>query len=361
MAGVTLDGPVGIRFRVQNVSNFSRDQAKIIELLKQIEPSDGGKKGVWSGALLVGADGTCPPFLADAIWDFQSHWKSKGVFRHIDGVVDPGMNTLKKLNELTPGSGGVVIPAENWVCGPDVTQQIANTWTKVQSDFKALTLRQKINACNTILIPFQFKNDGTGIPTDLDELKAKIRSFADIDGWDTIPLFQGSSEWLRSAPVYDPLTKGPCATPGSKGDLADVWDPKHEDPDTCSNTVQVSDQCWLNGSVNYGTFGVMVRLCSDFARSTFPLNLSPALLTVYSLTWAETLIKAYKKFGANPEGAIVPLAWTQATFNGGVRGVPTIPGNRPKCKCTCGCSGDPGTTTWDYVWKPHKAMGRPTR
>jgi hypothetical protein len=68
---------------------------------------------------------------------------------------------------------------------------------------------------------------------------------------------------------------------------------------------------------------------------------------------------AYKKFGANPEGAVVPLAWTRATFDGGRRGVPSIAGNRPKCKCTCGCSGD--VAMWDYVWKPHKPMGRATR
>lgn len=359
MAGVSLRGPVGLRWRTQNVTNNSDDQAKIIDLLFQIPVSDGGKQGVWAVKPLAGADRSCPRELADAIWDFQSHWKRQGVFHHIDGVVDPGMNTLRRLNDLTPGGGGVIIPPDEiFVCGPDVTNKIATTWTQIQSDFGALSFTQKITACNTILLPFQFSKDAMGIPTNLDDLKAKLRAFADIDGWDTIALFQGASGWLREPPVFDPASKGPCATPGSKGDLADPWDPLHEDDTTCSDTVAVAGQCWLNGSVNYGTFGVMVKLCKDFA-STFPLNMSPAVQAVYSLTWAESLIRAYKTFGANPEGAVVPVAWTRATFNGGPRGIPASPGNRPKCKCTCGCSADGGN--WDYVWKPHKAMGRPTR
>jgi hypothetical protein len=360
MAGVTLDGPVGLRWRTQNVKNYSRDQTKIIDLLKQIPASDGGKKEEWATAPLAGADGKCPKLLADAIWDFQKHWKSKGQFRSIDGVVDPAMNTLAKLNALTPGGGGVVIPTETktFVCGPDVTEQVARIWMKIQTDFRALTFTQKIAACNTILLPFKFSADGTGIPTNLEELKNKVRSFADIDGWDTLPLFQGTSDWLRTLPVHDAARNGPCATPGSTGDLSDPWDPRHESDEGCSNTVAVGGKCWLNGSVNYGTFGIMVRLCRDFG-STFPLSQSGVIQAVYSITWAETLIKAYKKFGSNPEGAVVPLAWTRATFDGGPRGVPTIPGNRPKCKCTCGCSGD--VAKWDYIWKPHKAMGRQTR
>jgi hypothetical protein len=355
MAGVTIDGPVGIRFRTQNTRNLSTDQAKIIELLKQIPPEQGGQKGKWTGQLLVGPNGRCPKFLDDAIWEFQAFWKRKGVFHHIDGVVDPLGNTLKKMNELTPGGGGVVI-TENFVCGPDVTQYIARTWTQIQMEFNALSVIQKIMACNTILIPFQFNKDALGIPTDLDELMQKLRQFADINGWDVLALFQGASGWLRSPPIYDPATKGPCATPSSSGDPGNVWDPLHEDPNTCSNTVAVAGQCWLNGSVNYGTYGVMVRLCKDFALSTFPLNMSPVVLAVYSLRWATTLIEAYKRFGSNPEGAVVPVAWTTATFNGGVRAVPGMVGNRPKCKCTCGCNADTGN--WDYIWKPHKAGNR---
>src|SRR5437870_5828721 len=65
----------------------------------------------------------------------------------------------------------------------------------------------------------------------------------------------------------------------------------------------------LNGTVNYGTFGVMVRLCSDFASTDQVLKRSSTVRNVYSLGWAQMLIKAYKMFGQNPEGAKLPLAW----------------------------------------------------
>ncbi len=360
MAVISIDGPVGLRGRTRNVKNNAKDQGKVIQLLATIPESQGGKKAAWAVMTPSGSDGICPKLLADAIWDFQVFWKAKGVFHNIDGVVDPGKNTLKKLNELAAGlvAGGSV----SFICGPDVTEQIATTWTQIQNDFRKLTVLQQIQSCNTILLPFKNPDDpdNSRIPTDLEKLKQKIQRYADIDGWDTLPLFQGESEWLRTPPVFDPVTNGPCATPSSSDyNNKDPFAAGHEDPDTCSNTVQVARQCWLNGSVNYGTFGVMVKLCSDLARTNWILNKSQVVKAVYSLDWAKLLIKAYKKFGQNPEGAIVPIAWTEATFNGGVRGVPRIPGNRTKCKCSCGCKGD--VTTWDYIWKPMKSGGRSTR
>jgi hypothetical protein len=218
-----------------------------------------------------------------------------------------------------------------------------------------------VQSCNTILIPFKRPDspDNSGIPTNLEELKQKIQQYADIDGWDVIPLFQGASQWLRTPPVFDPKTNGPCATPSSSDySNPNQFAPGHEDEKTCSNTVQVGGKCWLNGTVNYGTFGIMVRLCRDFAANDMVLKRT-TLALVYTLDWAKTLIRAYKRFGQNPEGAVLPIAWTEATFHGGPRAVPSVPGNRPNCKCKCGCKGD--VTTWDYIWKPIKSGGRPTR
>lgn len=277
-----------------------------------------------------------------------------------DGRV--GRKTLEKMDAQLPKATATV--ATQFICGPDVTEQIGVAWTKIQTDFGSWSKSQKIQACNTILLPFKRADDplNSGIPTNLEELKRKIQQYSDIDGWDTIPLFQGSSDWLRTPPVYDPMLKGPCATPSSDsigGSESNPFDPKHEDDNICSNTVQVAGKCWLNGTVNYGTFGIMVRLCSDFASTDWTLKINPATRTVYSLAWAKTLIRAYKKFGQNPEGAVLPIAWTEATFNKGPRGMPDIPGNRPKCSCSCGCKGD--VVTWDYIWKPVKSGGRPTR
>jgi hypothetical protein len=104
--------------------------------------------------------------------------------------------------------------------------------------------------------------------------------------------------------------------------------------------------------VNYGTFGIMVRLCSDFALTDWTMRLNPVTRTIFSLQWAKMLIRAYKKFGANPEGAVLPIAWTDATYHGGPQAVPAVAGNRPKCKCSCNCKGS--IVKWDYVWEPVK-------
>jgi hypothetical protein len=80
--------------------------------------------------------------------------------------------------------------------------------------------------------------------------------------------------------IYDGDSGGPCATPFSSKPSEDVFDDAREDPRTCSDTVQVGGQCWLNGTVNYGTYGIIVRLCSGAFLFKFAL----------ALTMAETLI-----------------------------------------------------------------------
>jgi hypothetical protein len=170
-------------------------------------------------------------------------------------------------------------------------------------------------------------------------LVANIRP--DINGWDVLPLFQGQSAWLRSSRV---LSHG-CATPSSPKPTADAMDPAHEDPCTCSNTGQIGGRCWLNGTVNYGTFGIMVKLCAE--------AFVPGLLHFTLMRYGEALIRAYKGV-INPEDAALPVAWTRATFEGGPSGVPdaSIAGNRPNCACGCGLDGS--IVTWDYVWEPIK-------
>jgi len=193
----------------------------------------------------------------------------------------------------------------------------------------------------------------TPVWTPGTDKKTFIRSAADINGWDVLPLYQGASIWLRSYPIYDAATGGPCATPSSLGPppppVTDVesyqqwlFDDGHESDQTCSDSVQVGGECWLNGTVNYGTLGIMVRLCRDESPIKFSL----------ALKWAETLIKTYKALGAHPEDPTLPIAWMLATFSGGPLGKPTVAGNRPQCKCTCASKGS--ITTWDYVWEPVK-------
>ena len=213
---------------------------------------------------------------------------------------------------------------------------MVDVWSRILTDFYSWTAAQREAACNRILIPLKVP---VWTPGDIPK---SVRSVADINGWDVIPLYQGASAWLRKSPIYDAATGGPCATPSSLNPSAPPFDDAHESDQTCSNTVQVAGQCWLNGTVNYGTYGIMVRLCHD----EFPIKF------LLALQMAKALIRTYKSIGAHPEDAALPLAWLEATYSGGPSAVPANPGNRPQCKCTCQLNGS--VVTWDYVWEPVK-------
>jgi hypothetical protein len=188
----------------------------------------------------------------------------------------------------------------DFVCGPDVTRQIAQTWQRIQDDFRTWPRAAQQLAADRIFNP-------------LDSLS-----------WDTLPLFLGGSDWLR-----DPRVNNcPCGIPLTPG--------KEESDQGCSDTVQVADQCWLNGTVNYGTYGIMVKLVEG--------------LKTGAKLRAEGLITSYKiSMGESPA---LPLAWFQATFFGGPTGIPRDAGNRPRCARTCSLDGS--VVNWDYVWEPVK-------
>jgi hypothetical protein len=192
----------------------------------------------------------------------------------------------------------------------------------------------------------------------------------DINGWDTLPLFQGASHWLRSPPVYRHPRRGPCATPTSSDRTnASNFAPGHEDPTTCSNSVEFEGGCWLNGTVNYATFGVMVRLCAgkftlaDLARAQAGAAgvdveiagaLGELLGTALSLEeWAEVLIQTYKALkGSTVDTADLPVAWVRAFARGGSSASPPGGANRADCKPSCALTGN--LVRWDWVWEPVK-------
>jgi hypothetical protein len=237
--------------------------------------------------------------------------------------------TLTPPGGLSPGT-----PAPG-ICGPDVTAQLVTILNQIQADFRRWKKDDRERACRRILIPLKMPvwTPGTN-PKDF------ARSAADINGWDILPLYQGNSDWLRDPGL---LALG-CATPSSSDPSADIFDDAHEDPSTCSDSVQVAGECWLNGTVNYAAFGIMVRLC----KGEFPLEF---LLAQQA---AETLIRTYKALGSHPEDAEPPLKWFRATFFGGPAGAPPKGGgNRSQCACT-GCPLDGRVINWDYVWEPAK-------
>lgn len=106
-----ISGPVGIRNGTQQVTNAAEDQRKIIGLLWAVDAKDGGKSGVWPQPPAPGAARQCAPLLAEAILDFQKVMQSRGQLRKADGVIDPGGQTLRRLDALAAsqlvGPGGI--------------------------------------------------------------------------------------------------------------------------------------------------------------------------------------------------------------------------------------------------------------
>lgn len=95
-----IDAPVGLRDGVTPVASLQRDQTKIIALLWSIDIGNGGQRGTPATPPAPGGDRQCDPLLAAAIMAFQMFWVLRGEFRRADGVVDPGGNTLRKLDAL---------------------------------------------------------------------------------------------------------------------------------------------------------------------------------------------------------------------------------------------------------------------
>jgi len=331
-----ISAPVGLRNRTTNVANKAADQKIVISLLAAIGTQCGGQKGAWATPPAPGSDGKCPKQLAEAIWDFQTHWQTQGQLSKVDGVADPGGKTITHLIALNRGG-----------CGPKVDGEFKTVLTKIQTDFGGWTRAQRDQACQRILIPLVPTGGEFGgreptfedLVADPVKLSRLVGLKPDINGWDVLPLFQLKSGWLRSAKV---LNKG-CASPTSPKPKAAPNDAAHENPCTCSDSVEIGGKCWLNGTVNYGTFGIMVGLCAD--------EFLPGPLRGTLLNYAEALIRGYKQF-INKEDPTLPIEWTRATFRGGPGASPSVPGNRPNCAPGCSLTGS--LATWDYVWEPIK-------
>jgi hypothetical protein len=103
----TLDGPVGLRNGRTPTKSTTADQLKIISLLSNIRPVDGGQKGAWIPPL-PGPDGKCAPALAAAIMAFQKQLVKEGNIKVADGVIDPLGASLRVLDDR--GNKLLVIP-----------------------------------------------------------------------------------------------------------------------------------------------------------------------------------------------------------------------------------------------------------
>ncbi len=144
------------------------------------------------------------------------------------------------------------------ICGPNVDNEINRVWGQVQTDFAGWISPDPVRARNACLYLIQlftpqtpsgeYAPPGSSLPVALNK-----------NGFDTLGLFQDGAGWQRRSPYY-PCCGLPGTTASNPGN---DYDPGHEDPGRCSNTVTVGGQCWLMGTVNYGAFGVMMKLCHD--------------------------------------------------------------------------------------------------
>ncbi len=214
-----------------------------------------------------------------------------------------------------------------WVCGPDVTSQVAAVWAQIQTTFRGWGFSQKESACRNLIQPMVRRGGSWRL---------------NKDAFDTLGLFQNTMSYVRR-PRYHP----PCAYPGSTNPGGPPRDEGHESDRTCSNTVKVGSDCWLSGTPNYGTYGVMMRLCWDWTLPLIALGPHFALLNqIFSLASTAAIVEAYKRIdGDDP---VRPRRWAMATWMGGASATVTG-GNRPRCRPVCPVPYR--GPAFDYVWE----------
>lgn len=235
------------------------------------------------------------------------------------------------------------------VCGPNVTPAISDVWRRIQTNFRTWGWWQKTNACIMLIQPivYQPRSPIQLTPETIQELQRLGRPVPETsypgwhgrftpanyrlnrDAWDTVGLFRNSMGYLFRNPI-----RSACCIPRG----ATSFD---ENPRTCSCSVQVGSECWLSGTVNYGAYGIMMKLCFNFMH-----------LPIFSRTSMQQIVRIYKRGQENPE---IPLSWALATWDNGPTGISTRSGNRPNCQTTCRFTATGG---FDYVWEPAMPRSR---
>jgi outer membrane protein OmpA-like peptidoglycan-associated protein len=228
-------------------------------------------------------------------------------------------------------------PPPQRVCGPSVDAEVTRAWSAARVAFDAMSFIDKFNNCRMLVQPITTSDTGELVLNQ--------------DAFDTWGLFQGSAGWTRVPPWH-----GSCGVPGSSGDLHDPFDPLHEDPSVCSNTVQLGGECWLSGTPNYGLFGIAMRACSDWT-DTAGLLIGPLLgplgmtlvefHALFSLPSTAVLVGAYKILKG--DNIIGPESWALKTWLGGPS-ARASGGNRATCGTTC---GGPPPPSFLVVWEPN--------
>jgi hypothetical protein len=206
-------------------------------------------------------------------------------------------------------------PPPPFVCGPDMTSELTDTITRLKSSFERLSGGDREDVCGSLNSPL------TGSST-----------------WDIVELHggrDGSNGWINEH--YRPQ----CASAGA-------------DP-ACGESIQVGDQCYYSGSVNYVIFGVMCRLSQQ--------NLEEDEGSDYDEDHMLELIDFYKGPGLHPQIAFPPLTfnesdnwktsrrWAQAGYRGWPSGGTAPAGDRNNCVPVCVVKYHDGSMM--TRWCPH--------
>jgi hypothetical protein len=191
---------------------------------------------------------------------------------------------------------------------------------------------------------------------------------AAFDGWDgdekiescqaLSSLASGDFAWdiieLHAQKEHDVLNKKfrpQCATSGATP--------------ACGSSVTVDGGCHFAGSANYVIFGVMCRLCSDFAVAAYKRHswyeiLDRDTLRNLQIQFSESgmlgLIDLYKKwlprlsFGSVVANITAAKAWSKTGYNGWPA-VPTPAPDRSNCATDCPYMAD--VSSFTVSWYPH--------
>jgi hypothetical protein len=206
-----------------------------------------------------------------------------------------------------------------FVCGPDVTRQVADAVRLAQSIFAGWNAGQRRDACEA-LVSFE------GVSGKVTDKEAQAVGEC---SWDIYELH--NNLWISSD--FQPV----CATTGAPG------------PKKCGESVQIDDDCHHAGGANYVIFGTMFKLCAAE---------DPMEFFEFSKSSMRSFIDLYK--GSGPSGVGTPvknfkssMAWAIAGYDGWPA-VESPEGDWNNCAPMCPLPYK--RAAFKIHWHPHKSL-----
>ncbi|MXV52298.1 DUF4157 domain-containing protein [Pedobacter sp. HMF7647] len=189
----------------------------------------------------------------------------------------------------------IEVDVPEFLCGPDVTSQVAGAVDKAKTMFLGWNADQQEEACDALV------------------------SFGVGDcSWDIVELHNNA--WINEQ--YRP----PCATKGAKP--------------TCGESVQIDTDCHHAGSSNYVIYGLMFKLCHDKVSDDYNRVAMKSFIDMYKGSGVSGVATPSSNFQAS-------LAWAYAGYDGWpMSGSPAGDRNNCEPKCPTAYSGPPFNVHW---------------